>query len=196
MAKSLSSGKYFRSKRSFLSNCAVIDASTKSKQRDKDEKCVLSVKHDPQNEAPSHLDKKRFAESFIFPSFCTTSAHIHCVSILSISLAPTISSHKMKNYFAERSKRRRWRRDGISNNKALVHFFRSIKRTHSGHHHYQLNDFRSPFSLARVAGVLNFICFIWIIHTTTTNTTTCSVCYKMFMDERKKLKSVERLWKG
>lgn len=38
-------------------------------------------------------------------------------------------------------------------------------------------------------GVLNFICFMWIIHTTTTTAPTCSVCYKMFMDETKNWKA-------
>lgn len=34
--------------------------------------------------------------------------------------------------------------------RALFIFFHSAKRTHSGHHHYQLNDFRSPLSLSLV----------------------------------------------
>ena len=57
----------------------MIDASTKGKQRDKDEKCVFSVKHDQQNEVPQIMIKKCFSEAFSLPFYAILSI---CLSFL------------------------------------------------------------------------------------------------------------------
>lgn len=176
----------FASNDLFLSICAVIDASTKSKQRDKDEKCVFSVKHDPQNEAPTHHDKKRSAESFIFLSFCTR----FCTYSLTHSLSARPSRPIKWKIILRKDPSEGDEGEMESAITRALFIFSILQKEHIlVITIINSTTFVRLFSLTRVAGVLNFICFIWIIHTTTT-TPTCSVCYKMFMDETKELKSV------
>lgn len=108
---------------------------------------MLSIKHYLQNEASSH-HKKRFSGDFLDSPPLPQSP-------LSVHTAPWRS--RMKNRF----RKDREEEEKRTTTRAFS-FFHFTKEHISGHHHYQLNDFRC----LELAGVLNFVCFtyLWIIY--------------------------------
>lgn len=155
--------------------------------------CVLSIKYDLQNKALSH-HKKYFSETFIchfpFPRFFT-----HIFRSPWFRRSEKSFSGKIQK---DRQKQKQHK------NKSLpfsVHVFfflffcfvvcRFYKETHSGHHHYQLNDFRCLELLECLTLFVSYKSF----------TKTCSLCLdRVLMDEgdgqRTQMKSLEIQSKG